>query len=462
MASENDIRNAHRADFGNTLVGAAQIDPNSIQWVGATSPISMNLNTSNAAFGFTGAVTYQGEGVQANQWQFELATRMIIGGPTPGGSSPAIGLYFAPSTPEATNASVVSTVDGFRKQVAVRGTGIADDSNNPALTLEIDVRGETSIQACNDASLYCEEVEMPLEGTLTFAVTPKVNASLLPAGVPIPEYVMIAVTASEQNTQSSGADFAFFDRNPQNNFNPAQYFQTLTALGPNQMESSPFRTYAYIAKIGSTFEFYVDNKRPSNSGHIEYQFRLAGHYNFNQPNLWPGSHKTFRVRSTAAAPEWPALGSASVMNPIGAVQSAPAGVGVSGGVLAVDSNTVIGTGGIVKAGTNVRIGGKIGVFPGLENQTVDVLIVKGYQANPTMNAALSYKTASGQYLPWTGQPVASIEAVTSTALSKALSVSIFEGVLNDDPGIYSYYIGYRISSGAVIFSGAPINFNVVV
>lgn len=459
MATETDFRNAHRTDFGKTLVGSAQVDLNAIQWVGAYTPPTVDINSSNAAFGFTGPVLYQGEGGGANQWQFELASRMVMGGAAPSGGAPAMGLFFAPTTPEPLSATITSSADGFRKQLSVRGEAVEDNPNNPALTLEIDVQGETRSQACGDATLACEDVEMPLEGCLTFVVTPRLNTALLPTGVPNPEYVMIALTAIEKDTQAAGSDFAFRDRCMGNDFTPGRYFQSLIPLGPNQMESSPFRTYAFLVAVNRAFEFYVDNKHPSNAGHIEYQFRIAGHYNFNQPAYWPGSHKTFRVKSTAAAPEWPSLGSGSVMNPVGAVQPA-AGVSVNGGVLLIDSNRMLGGGEFVKRNDNVRIGAKVGVFPGLEGQPVDILIVRSHQPNAMTNATFSYKTAAG-YQPWTGQPIPTLEAVGHTTLNKPLDINIFEGHFSDEPGIYNYYVGYRITSGAVIFSSTPVNFHVV-
>lgn len=302
-ASVEDIRSDHCSDCGTIVVGGARIDAGTIQWIGSESPASLNLNSGNAAFGFTGSVAYQGEEVTGNAWQFELSTRVVMGGPKTSGAAPSIGMFFSPSLP-----GVYSSSNTYRgdiplvKTVNVQGVGLADDTSNPALTLDIAVGNQTSQEACTDIT-SCDSVSMGIGSTLTFSVTPRVNTALLPAGSQEVKYVMVNLTAIEEDTgATSGSNLAFKDRSMANNFNASTYFQTLYPLGPNSMESSYFRTYSFLVAVNHTMTFYSKNTRSSGDGYIEYAFSIPGHYNFNDETLYPGSHKTFRVHTSGDAP----------------------------------------------------------------------------------------------------------------------------------------------------------------
>lgn len=301
-ASVEDIRTDHCSDCGKLMVGTAHINHSSVQWIGSSLPSSLTALSGNSAFGFTGPVAYQGDEVPGNVWQFELSSRVVIGGPKPSGQAPSIGFFFSPSLPTTFTSQLTYRGDvPLVKYLDVRGEGVADSDTNPAVTLEISVQGNASQTAC-PSEVHCDDLTVGIGGTTTFSITPRVNQAALPADIGQVQYVMVNLTAHEQDTLLAGSDFAFRDRSMANDFNPASYFHNLYPLGPTRMETAALRTYSFLVAVNRTFQFYSSNMRDSGDGYVEYLFSIPGHFNFNDESKYPGSHKTFRLRTSADAP----------------------------------------------------------------------------------------------------------------------------------------------------------------
>lgn len=311
IASADDILTQHCSNCGSVLVGAAHIDHNSIQWVGTTSPASVNAISNSGAFGFTGQATYQGEGVKANEWQFESQNRVTIGGPAVSGLAPKMGFFFAPPLASGFSGLATYQANGSSKSIDLSGTGVDDDTQAPALTLDVELSHQYGSTAeyeqvpCScvedDApeKAHCEYVRMDLGATLRFTLTPRVDSSKLPVTVKPVEYVKLVITAHEIDTPAQGSSFVFREKFQGNSIVVGDYIHHLHPLGPpltgTDMESSALRTYPILVSVNKPLEILVMNSNDSGSGHIQYSFEIFGHSDFNDTGKYPGSNKTYRV-----------------------------------------------------------------------------------------------------------------------------------------------------------------------
>ncbi|MCP4699160.1 MAG: PKD domain-containing protein [Gammaproteobacteria bacterium] len=305
-ATINDISITHcsnrTANCGKQLVGGARIDFDSIRWIGTegapTQAVLLRMDHPGIqAFGFTGQPNYQTENPVSNVWILETPSAGMLPGAQPQGSA-SVSHYFAPNkegTLQSTAqylAQVGSNV--VPKNVNVQGEGVAD--SNEAITLAVE-----GVTDCITTDSICEKTISP-GGNVTFTVSPQVDQTLVPAGVLPPEYVMAELIIQEVNTGCTSNNLTFNDRtNTANSFSPANYFHLLFGAGPTRTPPLCVRQISYLISPGGSFSFTAGNTRETGDGYVDYTFFIRGHYDPTDPEKWPDSHKTFRLRALSGA-----------------------------------------------------------------------------------------------------------------------------------------------------------------
>jgi len=288
---------------GRLVLGAAKIQPNVIQWVGAQSTQSMIITESSRSFGFTGESSYKEDPVLANRWSYELTGSAAIGAPAPGGAAPSMGYFFAPENEGVVNASpkIQALQSGQSPAVvapAIRGEGVldGDGATQPALTLDITADGLSSTQACTGL----EQCEMgQLSQATTFTVTPRVNTGLLPAGVEPVTHMLVELLTEEVNTGCTSGNTALLTRGlTSNSFVTDNYFHYLDGSGPSTAPRNCIHVFPFLVSVDKPFSFQVSRQRGTGNGYADYTFFVRGHYDRNDATKWQGSRKTYRLSTS--------------------------------------------------------------------------------------------------------------------------------------------------------------------
>ncbi len=459
MASPNDFRITHCTEqCGRVLVGAAKIIPNSMQWVGAESARSISA-AAGGSFGFTGALKYRNEPVVPNQWNFETLTSCTLGDAQPSGGAPALGFYFAPEqagtiATRGQYLAVLTAGNPVQLPLSLSGEGVEDNESAPALTLDINTRGGSATGNATDVAQGDK---------IVFAVTPR-QSGALPAGVEAVEHVWVDLYVVEEGTfcESKSQSFRGRPLTPLN-LDPSQYFQYMYEVGREITPNSCRYQVSFLTSINSTFEFEVASQRGTEGGRVRFIFALRGHFDLNNPNRWPGSQKAFSLISTGVSKRftrsWPLLGTASGIDPAGRLAQQIPGVSIFAGI--EYAGTLHGSGLSLQKGAQVAVGAKIDVHRDHEGKTAGVLVLLGYQQNPTTSMQLSFQTAAGGFEPWNGASIAAIGARSQVTLEDMLDFDLYEGPLAVEPGIYSLFFGYRLADNSTVFNAVPLSFTVV-
>ncbi len=90
------IRIEHCFNCNTLLVGAANVFPNSIQWIGNKEG-SIYLNAELNEYGFTGWQKTYNSSID-NMWNLYTSNRFVLGNAKENGAAPPIGFFFAPSS----------------------------------------------------------------------------------------------------------------------------------------------------------------------------------------------------------------------------------------------------------------------------------------------------------------------------------------------------------------------------
>lgn len=293
---DNVIRLDQCENCGNVLVGAARVQPDAIQWIGSNSPQLLEINTENSTtFGFTAPKT---------GWGMVSPFYYVNNSPPPNRAASSLGFFFAPqSAGDAVSAIKVRTITYTSAPQPVRGTGILDNESAPALTLDVQSSSASSTTLCpsspggtmNDEN--CHELSIPKFGTVTFTVTPKVDPALVPANVLGVEQVMLYLQVNERCSFGQNS-FQESIMTP-SDFSPATYYHYLSPLKAEDASKSCPRTHPALVSVGKPVEIKVTNKKEIGTDYVEYTFYIFGHYDSANPAKWPGSHKTFRLRTAS-------------------------------------------------------------------------------------------------------------------------------------------------------------------
>ena len=92
-------------------------------------------------------------------------------------------------------------------------------------------------------------------------------------------------------------------------------------------------------------------------------------------------------------------------------------------------------------------------------QIADWVLVASYAPGPNEPAQLFVRNAE-QWHSWNGQMDSLPAAMMSAELQQQQSVQVFEGSLNDMPGRYSIYVGYRLNDNRLVYNQNPLVFSV--
>lgn len=456
MFRPEDIRIAHPQDYGRVLVGSAILTPACVQWIGAVSPTSFICKAPPPAFGMTGPSVYVGEPAAPNQWVYQgTADFSTIGNPLPSGISPSMGHFFAPDKAGRLTLEHSYEAQGnypaVTKAVPVSGEGIEDDAANPILKLEV-LTKNTAPQG--------QEIKLAARGgVVTFQVIPRVDTNRLPAGIRV-NHVFVELVA--QNVNIPGAMPLRETAVTANSFIPNDYYHYLESSPPHMPLSGSTRSYAFLVSVNKPFEFQVAAQEDTGGGHVKYLFFIRGHYDPRNPTKWPGSHQTFQVSASGQIAirkvDWPAMGHASYLDAKGQVREIQA-VSISGGI-EIEGKGVQRSGASFKRMEDVNIGARIQVHHSHKGKPVDKLVVMAYQANPSAPMSMNCQLADGSFKPWDGQ-IPNLLAKASETLGDTLDFSMFDGPFSQPAGVYTLFMGYRMSDGSVMFNGsAPLTFTV--
>lgn len=458
MASADDIRVEHPQDYGRVLVGAARFFSDCVQWAGAEPAAGMRIY-AGGVFGFSGLANYTAQGIADNTWSWEEYTIVTGSNMLPGRQAPSMGHFFAPddAKPFAVNGRYEAFVnqgqDIVRREVPLKGTGVADNESAPALLLDVEVVGGNKTN--NDILVSQNE-------TVRFKVTPRLDAGKLPGGVEPVEYVMIQFGVREDGTSCTGSRRSFKTRNETaNSFTPGDYYQYLYAGDRYGVPASCSYSVRMLASIGKTFEVSATNVLDTGNGNVKYIFSIMGHYKNLNETRWPGSHATFSLRSsgermTRTRISWPQLGVLSALKPSGESVQVP-NLKAFGGIVA--GTTVLAPGAPLKQGTQVNIGARLEVDNIYKGTEADILIGIGYQPNPVTPMEICFQTPIGEQV-WHDGKIDSMGVRERTTLDSVHEFDIFSGSFDRGPGGYWIYCGYRTFNGALYFNAHPIHFSV--
>ncbi len=300
-ASLRDFRVNHCESCGSVLVGAAKLEPDSVQWIGAQSPTAISIAASGA-FGFSGAAKYRLEPVVPNQWNFETSNSFTIGDVAPGGASPSIGFYFSPDKPGEFSKNIqyqaiLPNENPLTLQVPVTGEGVADNTSDPALRLAVSVAPESISR--NNVKVDGDQVKLPTGGSVVFDLTPSVDTVKLPAGIAPVQYVIVDLFAIEENTKCSNESLSFQGSpGTPNQFKADNYFQYLYEVSRDATPQTCRFQVSFLASVNRPFTFRAQNLRPTDTGYVSYTFGIRGHVDFANLQQWPGSHQTFRLTTS--------------------------------------------------------------------------------------------------------------------------------------------------------------------
>ncbi|MEM7257845.1 MAG: PKD domain-containing protein [Pseudomonadota bacterium] len=424
----NDIQVTHcTSDCGQVLVGAARVEPGSIQWTGAQVVDSFFLESADTAFAFTGASNYLTDAFAFNTWTINPPSFAGMSQAQASGSAPAFGIYFAPQQAGAVTATQSYRVSDQGGQVnvsqtpVVQGTGVADSDTSPAITLDVTLTGTSSQAACADIGAQCTDAMLNTQGVATFSITPRVNAGLVPAGAAAVQYVLVELQAEEVNTSCTGNDLSFTDSGiTANSFTTNDYYHYLEGNGPNQTPASCTRNYAFLVSVDKTFLFQAANRRSTAGGRVEYNFFVRGHQDTQNRARWPGSQPLFRLSTdTVVSPpptQTPPVASFSTAaSGLTVMLNASASSDADGTIASYVWQSSDGT--TIPAGQNSQV-----TFPQAGTYTITLTVTDN--DNLTGNSAMQVTVSDGgggQQTPPTAMFTTTTEGLTATLNAAASS-----------------------------------------
>jgi len=291
--TDSDITISHCTDnCGKVLVGAAHVEPNSIQWISPQAANDVYVSSYDEAFGFTG------QSGDDNQWQLYDTNYIRINNPLSSGNTTNMGHFFAPTKPGSFDTNIYvrakfTPLKTGRKNIELKGEGIADNDLNPVITLDIAVNGSKSpMQSSVDHVAQC--ISSRNEGEITFTMIPRVDPNRLPVDVASVQHVIVELTAIEKNTDCTLDGAAFRDTIlTAESFVNNDYFHILeddSSLGCQ-------RNYTFLVSVDKPIQIMASNKHTTQGGFVDYTFAVRGHYEKTNVAKWPNSHKSFHLVS---------------------------------------------------------------------------------------------------------------------------------------------------------------------
>ncbi|HHB92080.1 MAG TPA: hypothetical protein ENK59_02560 [Thioploca sp.] len=473
---------------GKLLVGAANVYPNSIQWIGNEAG-SIYVNSELNDFGFTGSEkTY--DGTDDYLWLFDTSTRFLLNNANPTTAinpAPSVGFFYAPNKVGYDEGSIEYTVAKLGKiSKLFVGEGIADDDQNPVITLNVEIDNENSSAYkktnCIDEKIIngCTDINISKQGEITFKVTPKISDTFdwQEAGLTseLHNNVFIRLIASEKNASCSSNNLHFIDKGMPTTRalteDKNDYYDFLGIAGPDAMLPNCERHYSFLRSSNKSFTF--NSKNIADDGYIEYIFFVEGHYIPFDKQKWAGvSHQTFRIRTnneviTKQVNELPSLGNAIPIQIIDGVLNSKApnqDVSFFGGLEINDKFAKLGTTTNQKQ-KSIAIKAQIKISPNAKHisKKADIFVVIGYQISPSEIIKYYVQSEDKFLFPYKEIDLTNIKvAQTGVKLTAKNNITIYTGNSNISTGLYTIFIGYRLleGDGTIFFNGErPITFTI--
>mgnify|MGYP000111268231 CR=1 FL=1 len=126
--------------------------------------------------------------------------------------------------------------------------------------------------------------------------------------------------------------------------------------------------------------------------------------------------------------------------------------------LSVDQQTVQ-NGSTINGSQAMSVAYQVNVDAEDVGQTADWVLVAGYTPSPNEPTQLFVRNAE-QWQNWNGQMDSLPAAMMNAELQQQQNVPVFEGSLNDMPGNYSIYVGYRLNDNRLVYNKNPLVFSV--
>lgn len=326
--SAQEFRMVNCQECGEMLVGGCLIEYETLQWVETSGALTVQMsarstgdNAETMNYGLTGEALYVNEQESATvttssgnqtvdftgQWLFDALTTYTIQ-PRFGQASPPLSMYFCPGSAPNGTADLMGEVRGFAIKNdytnvnptprQVLGTAIADDPNQPALTLKVEVNGDSIA----GYSRVDDVLVVPLQRAVQFIITPLFNAAKSPTVKSVP-HVMVDLFAEEKGT--SCVNEPTFSTVPltRNNFQPATWFQYLYEKNSRSTPNSCKYKVSFLATVNQPIELYTIANADSSGGYAQYTFAIRGHADLAENDQlagnsqYPGRHCTYALQT---------------------------------------------------------------------------------------------------------------------------------------------------------------------
>jgi len=268
----NGFEIGHCKDCGAVLVGAARVEPASIQ---STSGGSLII-TGSSGFSFTGRGSWEGTSPD-NAWWFESATKALVNGFT----TNKMGFVFSPISDEKHEGGYMGAglpTDSTTPSFKFTGTGIADIHNS--VELQISVPNVPS-PVC-DANSVCK-LQIAEKQRIEFKVTPKINelSSKYPNLNPLyHQHVKFHFDATEYDTGCYSFAETVPARKLEKNDDYLDQLERISSRMPRATKCTQnYTKYNFISSVNRESIFISENQSPTGIGYVEYAFYAEGYYN---------------------------------------------------------------------------------------------------------------------------------------------------------------------------------------
>jgi len=112
---------------------------------------------------------------------------------------------------------------------------------------------------------------------------------------------------------------------------------------------------------------------------------------------------------------------------------------------------------LVNEADDISVSFKITVDANHVGELVEILMLATY----TIEASYSYMRQNEvQWIRWEDDNLANLIATETIQATEHLDITVYQGHLNQMPGLFTIHVGYRLNDGRLFYSGEPIIFTV--
>ena len=297
-------------DCGQSLIGSAFFEPNSISWTGGPGVWILE------GAGFSGRSYYLSEQMEHNgipgDWVMTSHNDYTV--TVAEGVTTFFGHFYAPSQigkNSYPNRYRLALENGtyVEEEPIVEIEGI--DDVNVAITVDVKVQlngqpyclNDQQCPPCTDGTSFCRDLVMAVGSEVIFTVTPMVDLQKVPASAREPKHALVKMISADIETacndNSAGLKQAFKTSNiSPNNFSDINgYYHYLFPGGPTKARENCSYVTEHLVSFGKSFIMATKNKRPTDAGHALFIFTTKGHFSFQNQQLYPGGHQSFHLKT---------------------------------------------------------------------------------------------------------------------------------------------------------------------